>query len=113
MWQADIVVINQGTNDRNASGPAFGPLYAGFLALIRASYPGAKIVALRPLVGDFGPEISTVVASRKSTGDDKVFYVDTAGWTSNGDFTDGVHPNQAGSIKIADKLVAALQALPD
>lgn len=112
-WQPDIVVINQGTNDRGTSGATFAPLYDSFLGLIRTAYPGAKIVALRPLVGDFGAEISAQVAARKTAGDAKIFYVDTAGWTSNGDFTDGVHPNQAGSVKIADKLVTALQALPN
>ena len=112
-WQPDIVVINQGTNDRGTAGATFAPLYNSFLGLVRTAYPNAKIVALRPLVGDFGGEISAQVAARKTAGDAKIFYVDTAGWTSNGDFTDGVHPNQAGSVKIADKLVTALQALPN
>jgi lysophospholipase L1-like esterase len=112
-WQPDIVVINQGTNDRGTSGATFAPLYDSFLGIIRTAYPDAKIVALRPLVGDFGSEISAQVAARKTAGDAKIFYVDTAGWTSNGDFTDGVHPNQSGSVKIADKLMTALQALPN
>ena len=112
-WQPDVVVINQGTNDRGTNGATFAPLYNSFLGIIRTAYPNAKIVALRPLVGDFGTEISAQVAARKTAGDSKIFYVDTAGWTSNGDFTDGVHPNQAGSVKIADKLVTALQALPN
>ncbi len=112
-WQPDIVVINQGTNDRGTNGATFAPLYYSFLGLIRTAYPSAKIVALRPLVGDFGSEISAQVAARKTGGDSKIFYVDTAGWTSPGDFTDGIHPNQAGSVRIADKLVAALQALPN
>lgn len=112
-WQPDIVVVNQGTNDRSAAGATFAPLYGSFLALIRAAYPNAKLVALRPLVGDFGSEISAQVAARKAGGDAKVYYVDTAGWTASADFTDGIHPNQAGSVKIADKLAAALQALPN
>jgi lysophospholipase L1-like esterase len=112
-WQPDIVVINQGTNDRGTSGATFAPLYDSFLGIIRTAYPDAKLVALRPLVGDFGSEISAQVAARKTAGDAKIFYVDTAGWTSNGDFTDGVHPNQSGSVKIADKLMTALQALPN
>ena len=112
-WQPDLVVINQGTNDRGTNGATFAPLYGSFLNLIRTAYPNAKLVALRPLVGDFGTEISAQVAARKTGGDAKVYYVDTAGWTAPADFTDGVHPNQAGSVKIADKLAAALQALPN
>ena len=112
-WQPDFVVINQGTNDRGAAGATFAPLYGSFLGLIRAAYPNAKLVAMRPLVGDFGEEIKGEVAARKTAGDTKVYYVDTAGWTQNADFSDGLHPNQAGSVKIADKLATALQALPN
>ena len=114
-WQAELVVINQGTNDQfnNVEGATFAPLYRSLLELVREAYPEARIAALRPLSGGFAAEISAEVAALKSAGDEKVFYIDTAGWTSNGDFTDGVHPNEAGSVKIADKLVTALQALPE
>jgi lysophospholipase L1-like esterase len=110
-WQPDVVVINQGTNDSGASGATFAPLYSGFLAEIRAAYPGAKLVALRPFVGAFGTEIQAQVKARNDGGDAKVFYVDTQGWTAPADFTDGVHPNQAGSVKIQGKLVSALQPI--
>ena len=76
------------------------------------AYPNAKLVAVRPFVGDFGTEISAQVAARNTGGDAKVYYVDTAGWTAPADFTDGLHPNASGSVKIADKLTEALQALP-
>jgi lysophospholipase L1-like esterase len=111
-WQPDLVVINQGTNDRSAGGETFAPLYLAFLALVRTGYPQAKIAALRPFVGDYGTEVSAQVAARKAAGDAKVFYIDTGGWTAPGDFTDGVHPNVSGSAKISEKLVTALQALP-
>lgn len=114
-WQADLVVINQGTNDQfsNVEGATFAPLYRSLLELVREAYPQAKIAALRPLSGGFGTEISAQVAALQAAGDDEIFYIDTAGWTAGGDFTDGVHPSEAGSVKIADKLVTALQALPD
>ncbi|HEY6079551.1 MAG TPA: GDSL-type esterase/lipase family protein, partial [Polyangiaceae bacterium] len=112
-WQPDLVVINQGTNDRSAGGGTFAPLYLSFLGLVRTAYPQAKIAALRPFVGDFGAEISAQVAARKAGGDARVFYIDTGGWTAPADFTDGVHPNVSGSVKISEKLVTALQALPE
>jgi len=114
-WQPDLVVINQGTNDQfgNVNGATFAPLYLAFLEEIREAYPKASIAALRPLSGGFGSEIQAQVAARQADGDTKVYYIDTAGWTAPGDFTDGVHPNESGSIKIADQLVAALQALPN
>jgi lysophospholipase L1-like esterase len=110
-WQPDLVVINQGTNDRGAGGETFAPLYSAFLGLVRTAYPLAKIAALRPFVGDYGAEISAQVAARKAAGDSNVFYVDTAGWTAQGDFTDGIHPNASGSVKISEKLLTALSEL--
>jgi lysophospholipase L1-like esterase len=110
-WQADVVVINQGTNDSGASGETFAPLYLGFLELVRAAYPQAKIVALRPFAGVFASEIAAQVQARHDAGDAAVYYVDTSGWTSPGDFTDGLHPNVSGSLKIRDQLVNALVPL--
>lgn len=112
-WQADIVVINQGTNDGGTSGTAFAPLYKSYLSVVRTGYPQAQIVALRPFNGAFASQIQEQVNALKTAGDAKVFYVDTTGWTSQGDFTDGLHPNASGSQKISERLVAALQALPD
>jgi lysophospholipase L1-like esterase len=110
-WQADVVVINQGTNDQSADGATFAPLYLSFLGLVRNAYPNAKLVALRPFVGAFGNEISAQVQKLKAAGDAKVFYIDTAGWTAPADFTDGVHPNPAGGVKISALLVTALQPI--
>lgn len=107
-WQPDAVIINQGTNDRATMGAAFAPLYGSFLQLIRTAYPAAKIIALRPFVGAFGTEIQAQVKARNDGGDKLVYYIDTAGWTADADFTDGLHPNVSGSVKIKDKLVAAL-----
>jgi lysophospholipase L1-like esterase len=111
-WQPDLVVVNQGTNDGGANSQTFSPLYLGFLELIRTAYPAAKIAALRPFNGAHAADISAQVTARRDAGDMNVYYVDTSGWTSGGDFTDGVHPNEAGSVKIASRLVAALEALP-
>jgi hypothetical protein len=110
-WQPDVVVINQGTNDRSATGETFAPLYLGFLELVRDAYPDAKIVAIRPFVGAFGSEIQAQVQARNDSGDTEVYYVDTDGWTSPEDFTDSVHPNESGSVKIRDLLVTALQPI--
>lgn len=110
-WQPDVVIINQGTNDQGAGGATFAPLYLAFLGELRAAYANAKLVALRPLIGAYGNEIQAQVQARKDGGDAKVYYIDTAGWTAPADFTDGVHPNQSGSVKIQGKLVMALQPI--
>ena len=40
----------------------------------------------------FGTEIQAQVQARQTGGDTKVFYIDTAGWTTATDFSDGLHP---------------------
>ena len=110
-WRPDIVVINEGTNDRSSTGAVFAPLYGKYLDLIRAAYPDATLVALEPFVGAFGTEITAQVALRREAGDTRVVYIDTTGWTAPADFSDGLHPNVTGSEKIRDRLVPILQAL--
>lgn len=112
-WQPDMVVVNQGTNDWMvaSSSEVFRPAYADFLATIRAGYPGAKIVALRPFNGGHAGDIQAEVEARKTAGDKRVYYVDTDGWLGNGDYTDGVHPNQQGSQKAASALAAAIKQI--
>lgn len=112
-WQADLVIINQGTNDAGTNGQTFASLYRQLLGVVRAAYPAARIVALRPLNGSFASEISAQVKALRDGGDASIFYIDTSGWTTGADFTDGVHPNLSGSAKISQKLVAALMALPE
>jgi lysophospholipase L1-like esterase len=110
-WQADLVVVNQGTNDGGASAASFQPAYATYLSTIRTGYPGAKIAAMRPFNGAHAAEIKTAVDARRTAGDSRVYYVDTTGWLSNGDFTDGTHPNEQGSRKAATALVTAINSI--
>ncbi|MES1164280.1 MAG: GDSL-type esterase/lipase family protein, partial [Verrucomicrobiota bacterium] len=110
-WQPDMVIINAGTVDRTNLSPDFRPAYTTFLGTIRAGYPAAKIVALRPFGGYHGDEVKAAVAARTTAGDPLVFYVDTTGWLASGDYTDGIHPNATGSAKAAQALAAAIRTL--
>jgi lysophospholipase L1-like esterase len=110
-WQADLVVVNQGTNDGSAPATTFQPAYATYLKTIRVGYPGAKIAAMRPFNGAHAAEIKAEVETRKSAGDSRVYYIDTTGWLGNGDFTDGTHPNEQGSQKAAAALVTAIKSI--
>jgi lysophospholipase L1-like esterase len=110
-WQADMVVINQGTNDGAASAASFRPAYANFIGTVRAGYRTAKIVAMRPFGGAHAAEIRAEVDARTAAGDTRIFFLDTTGWLSAADYTDGVHPNAAGSAKAAQALAAAITTL--
>jgi lysophospholipase L1-like esterase len=108
-WQPDMVVINQGTNDSSKPAATFKTAYMTFVTTIRAAYPNARIVALRPFNGAQAAEIESTVMSAKNAGDQRVYYVDTTGWLGNADFTDGLHPNVQGSGKAATALAAAIK----
>ena len=107
-WQADMVVINEGTNDSGAAAATFGAGYAQYLTTIRIAYPNAKLLAMRPFGGAQAASIKAEVDARNAAGDPRVFYVDTTGWLASSDFTDGLHPNDQGSGKAAQALVAAI-----
>jgi lysophospholipase L1-like esterase len=108
-WQPDLVVINQGTNDASAAADVFRQAYSGFLDSVRKAYAQAWIAALRPFGGAHAADIQAEVASRAAAGDARIFFVDTTGWLSAPDFTDGVHPNAQGSAKVTQLLTPVLQ----
>lgn len=111
-WQADMVVINQGTNDSSKPVALFQAAYTTFVHTIRTAYPRAKIVAMRPFSGAQEAQIKAVVSANNAAGDTRVFYVDTTGWLTPGsDFTDGLHPNVQGSAKAASRLVTEIKKI--
>jgi lysophospholipase L1-like esterase len=108
-WVADIVVLNQGTNDRDASPTAFSPEFAKYLGIIRAGYPQALIFVLRPFGGYRETEVKTETLAKITAGDAKMFYVDTTGWLVAADYTEGLHPNIVGHQKVTVQLTAELK----
>ncbi len=111
-WQADFVIINLGTNDRDVSVTSFMNGYTELLTMIRASYPAAMIFCLRPFNGQHAARIRDVVETVRASGDVFVEYVDTEGWIQTyADTTDGIHPNLEGHRKIAGFLVDMIMPL--
>jgi lysophospholipase L1-like esterase len=109
-WVADVVVLNQGTNDANASSTAFQPAFAHYLDVIRAGYPNALFFVLRPFGGYREADIAAVTAAKIAAGDTKMFYVDTTGWLTAADYTEGIHPNVMGHQKATAALLPILRA---
>jgi hypothetical protein len=95
-----VVVVNQGTNDHVRSA-RFEPAYRRYLRQIRASWPGAWILALRPFDGMHAGDIAAAV---RADADPRTRYVDTAGWLRPDEFTDGLHPSFAGHQNAAGRL---------
>jgi hypothetical protein len=110
-WQADMVVVNEGTNDGSQNATTFRTGYVTYLTTIRTAYANAKIVALRPFNGAQAAQIEAAVQARNTAGDARVYYVDSTGWLQSGDYTDTLHPNSQGSGKAAKALSAALMKI--
>ena len=49
-WQPDLVIINQGTNDRGSAVDVVQQAMTQYLVLVRAAYPNAHIAVLRPFL---------------------------------------------------------------
>jgi hypothetical protein len=104
-WQPDLVVINQGSNDKKTPPEQYLPFYVQYLSLIRQAYPKAKIAALRPFSGTQADSIRQAVDAARAAGDTSIVYIDTTGWYSG-----PLHPNASASVPLAAHLVAALKS---
>ncbi|MEU4536528.1 GDSL-type esterase/lipase family protein [Streptosporangium sp. NPDC023825] len=111
-YQADVVVINLGTNDvgHGVSTTQFQTSYTELLRTIRARYPEAAILALETFRGRFVPQTQAAVQTVNDAGDHNVFFVDTDGWVPANGLTDAVHPNDIGHRAIAARLAPIVAA---
>jgi lysophospholipase L1-like esterase len=105
--RADVIVVNQGTNDTAWGPDEFRAAYRAYLVKLRAAAPHARILALRPFSGAHAEDIAAVVAELS---DARTEFVDTTDWLSpaDGDFNGTVHPSSQGHRKVADRLIALL-----
>ena len=112
-YTPQVIVVNLGQNDQCGSEPdaTLTASCAQFARKIRARFPRAQIAFLRPFGGPYETPIRQAVATLSAAGDGRVRYLDTTGWLEKADFRDGVHPNDAGNLKVAQRLVPLLRPL--
>ena len=114
-YHPQMVVINLGTNDvkdgKRPTTDEYAASYANFISAVRARYPAAVIVAMRPFGGALADGVKSAVAEVNAAGDKNVHYVDTTGWLENSDYSDGIHPTRDGHAKVALRLKPALADL--
>mmetsp|Transcript_17521 Transcript_17521/g.17662 ORF Transcript_17521/g.17662 Transcript_17521/m.17662 type:complete len:286 (+) Transcript_17521:267-1124(+) len=121
-WQADVVTINLGTNDKVFGDPTqqeFRGAYLRFIQDVRSKYPNALIACIEPLLHSCLP--STIITGIDNgveqavtdMNDPKVFYYKTGSYTdpwldcgSTSDYVDSnTHPTVTGHKKFATKLL--------
>jgi len=123
-WQADVVVINLGTNDFAFGNPTqlqFRQGYLSFVQQVRSKYPNALIACIEPIQhscsGESFPVLTSIVNGLEQAvndmNDPKVIYYETGStvdpWLdctlSTQDFMDFTHPTVQGNEKFASGLL--------
>ena len=115
-YSPDMVVLNIGTNDKLVPVPTanFKAAYVRFLKAIRAKLPQTRIFVMRPYGGHFATEIEAAYNEVSKAGDTKLHYINTSGWLVSSDYaSDGLHPSDAGQIKVSAKLAQVLKPYVD
>jgi hypothetical protein len=97
----DFIVVNHGTNDTVATSPVFQLAYDTLLKKLQNKYPCTPIFCMIPFNGVRLTDITTVCANNNCN------LVDTTGWAMT--FTDGTHPDVAGSIVGGTNLATAIK----
>ncbi|MCH3921504.1 MAG: GDSL-type esterase/lipase family protein [Limosilactobacillus sp.] len=102
-WQPNrpqLVVVNLGVNDRRFSSADFATAYEAFIVQVLTTFPAIPVVLLVPFSQSFRSLITTIGHRHRLP------VINTAGWCPS--FTDGLHPDQAGSCAAGKKLATAL-----
>lgn len=97
-----VVVVNLGVNDRRFAASQFILAYDQFLKQVTTTFPDSRLLLLTPFSQTFQREIRQLAASHR------LELINTTDWCQ--DFTDGLHPNQAGSIAAGRRLAPVLKA---
>ncbi|MBR6708537.1 MAG: hypothetical protein IKL84_02535 [Clostridia bacterium] len=106
-FDASVIVVNLGANDRNRSEEEYIREYRSLLAVIRQHNPAAKLVVLSAFCVVYPAALRAMVdAVNRETGDSIVF-LDSAGWVP----PEPLHPGRDAHRHIAEKLAAALRPL--
>ncbi|MBN8707151.1 MAG: T9SS type A sorting domain-containing protein [Bacteroidetes bacterium] len=121
-WIPNLVVIGLGLNDYSGFGgyshavsdihkAEYKNKYHEFIGTIRDAYPGVRVLAVAPHVLWLQQTIAEIVEEENAAGRADVFYTDypyyDGGYVNNG------HPNVASHHKIADRLIAEIESIPD
>lgn len=115
-YTPDVVFLFLGTNDSSNGGlystdasPALFKQKLGELfASARSNYSNAHLICMVPFSGVYKSEIASQIQTMRDAGDKRVHVINTTGWLTSTDFSDGIHPNASGTTKIVNNLHTVL-----
>ncbi len=102
-WQPNnprVVVVNLGVNDRHFTTATFATTYKQFIKQVIATFPNARVMMMVPFAQNFKSVITAIGTHYQLP------VITTAGWCRS--YTDGLHPDQAGSINAGKQLAQKL-----
>jgi len=105
-FDADMIVLEHGTNDAKTSDAVFIREYKNTLKKLHKAQPDAHIMAVIPLNQRNADNIRQAAQGVKYC-----TVVETSNWKIS--FTDGIHPNKKGAKTMGKKLAKKIQALEE
>lgn len=105
----NLVVVNLGTNDHNlkVSQELFLQTFTKFIKSLRSVYPKSSLAILIPFNQSYINQLNQLIQIEQKR-DKKLSLINTQNWLNKEDYTDGIHPNDGGHIKITNQLVKIL-----
>lgn len=103
-FDADVIVVEHGTNDVGVSSAAFISEYKRVLKKLHKAHPQAKIMAMIPLNQIHADEIRTA-----ASGFSYCTVVETSSWKIS--CRDGLHPTKSGGKTMGKKLAKKIRTV--
>lgn len=100
----DVIIINHGANDRDATAEEYITRYGELIDLMRSINPDAIIVCLSPFCGAYDSEIHDFVESYNAAHEKRIHFISSKGWVP---FLP-LHPLRDGHRTIAAHLIPLL-----
>lgn len=104
-FDADIIVLEHGTNDVYTGSSTFLKQYKKAVVKLHKKHPKAKIVLMIPFTQMHASSIRKVASSHKKY----CTVVETKSWKLS--YTDGLHPNKSGAQKAGKNLAKKIKAI--
>ncbi|MCM1256359.1 MAG: GDSL-type esterase/lipase family protein [Roseburia sp.] len=102
-YDADVIVVEHGTNDVDVAGSVFTSEYRNVLQKLHSDHSKAYIMAMIPLNQSHAQDIRDAARGLKY-----VTVVETASWGLS--YTDGLHPNSSGGKTMGKNLAKKIAA---